>query len=145
MKSRKRRYIQNTSEDDSDKENDELRLHLTIAPDEEKEVDYEILDRKYPIKEWKTECLGTKPQAMRCLKHDWNILSWKLHGSSGVHTLVTETGLVIHMLVEMKYPLRKEVLMQMLKLKLESEEDSTMALELIRFIKKLLAELEPEE
>ncbi|GKD13418.1 hypothetical protein Tco_1197825, partial [Tanacetum coccineum] len=46
MKSRKRRYIQNTSEDDSDKENDELRLHLTIAPNEEKEVDYEILDRK---------------------------------------------------------------------------------------------------
>ncbi|GJT55736.1 hypothetical protein Tco_0990790 [Tanacetum coccineum] len=58
LKSRKRRYIQNTSEDDSDKENDELRLHLTIAPEEEKEVDYEILDRKYPIKEWKTECLG---------------------------------------------------------------------------------------
>ncbi|GJY16340.1 putative ribonuclease H-like domain-containing protein [Tanacetum coccineum] len=62
MKSRKRRYIQITSEDDSEKEYDELRLHLTIAPDEEKEVDYEILDRKYPIKEWKTECLGTKPQ-----------------------------------------------------------------------------------
>ncbi|GJR74591.1 putative ribonuclease H-like domain-containing protein [Tanacetum coccineum] len=62
MKSRKRRYIQNTSEDDSKKDNDELRLHLTIAPDEEKEVDYEILDRKYPIKEWKTKCLGTKPQ-----------------------------------------------------------------------------------
>ncbi|GJW64522.1 hypothetical protein Tco_0116406 [Tanacetum coccineum] len=62
MKSRKRRFIQNTFEDDSEKENDELRLHLTIDPDEEKEVDYEILDRKYPIKEWKTECLGTKPQ-----------------------------------------------------------------------------------
>ncbi|GJU82543.1 hypothetical protein Tco_1284908 [Tanacetum coccineum] len=205
MKSRKRRYIQNTSEDDSDKENDELRLHLTIAPDEEKEVDYEILDRKYPIKEWKTECLGTKPQTdqaehieeinqnvvirsngqkryfstlMRVLsifdredlnavyqlvmdrfqdeipegfdrvlwgdlmvmfnpddendfwnaQQDWNIVSWKLHGSSGVHTLVTETGLIIHMLVEKRYPLRKEILMQMLKLKLESEEDSTMAL-----------------
>ncbi|GJT08830.1 hypothetical protein Tco_0843292 [Tanacetum coccineum] len=56
-----------------------------------------------------------------------------------VHTLVTEAGLVIHMLV--KYPLRKKVLVQMLKLKLESEEDSTMALELIRFVKKLLAEL----
>ncbi|GKF97145.1 hypothetical protein Tco_0292966, partial [Tanacetum coccineum] len=62
MKSRKRRYIQNTSEDDNEKENDELRLHLTIALDEEKEVDYEILDRKYPIKESKTECLGIKPQ-----------------------------------------------------------------------------------
>ncbi|GJZ78270.1 hypothetical protein Tco_0642942, partial [Tanacetum coccineum] len=44
-------------------------------------------------------------------QQDWNIVSWKLHGSSG----------------------------------LESEEDSTMALELIRFIKKLLAELEPED
>ncbi|GJR10259.1 hypothetical protein Tco_0792911 [Tanacetum coccineum] len=222
MKSRKRRYIQNTSEDDSDKENDELRLHLTIAPDEEKEVDYEILDRKYPIKEWKTECLGTKPQTdqaehleeinlnvvirsneqkryfstlMSVLsifdredlnavyqlvmdrfldeipkgfervlwgdlmvmfnpddesefwgsQQDWKIVSWKLHSSSGVHTLVTKEGVVIHMLVEKKYPLRKDVLMQMLKLKLESEKDSTMALELIRFIKKLVAELEPEE
>ncbi|GKC61849.1 hypothetical protein Tco_1089447, partial [Tanacetum coccineum] len=63
---------------------------------------------------------------------DWNIVSWKLHGSSGVHTIMTEGGLVIHMLVEKKYPLKKEVLLQMLKLKLESEEDSTMALELIR-------------
>ncbi|GKB32726.1 hypothetical protein Tco_0872127 [Tanacetum coccineum] len=53
-------------------------------------------------------------------QQDWHIVSWKLHGSSGVHTLVTETELVIHMLVEKKYPLRKEVLMQMLKLKLES-------------------------
>ncbi|GJT62700.1 ribonuclease H-like domain-containing protein [Tanacetum coccineum] len=222
MKSRKRRYIQNTSEDDSDKENDELRLYLTIAQDEEKEVDYEILDRKYPIKEWKTECLGAKPQTDQA-EHleeinlnvvirsngqkryfstlmtvlsifdredlnavyqlvmdkyqdempegfdrvlwgdlmvlfnpddkdefwssqlDWIIVSWKLHSSSGIHTLVTDTGLVIHMLVEKKYPLRKEVLMQMLKLKLESEEENTMALELIKFVKKILAELESEE
>ncbi|GJZ91020.1 hypothetical protein Tco_0662947 [Tanacetum coccineum] len=49
------------------------------------------------------------------------------------------------MLVEKKYPLRKEVLMQMLKLKLESEEENTMALELIKFVKKILAELESEE
>ncbi|GJT19903.1 putative ribonuclease H-like domain-containing protein [Tanacetum coccineum] len=32
-----------------------------------------------------------------------------LHGSSGVHTLMTEAGLVIHMLVEKKYPLRKKL------------------------------------
>ncbi|GJT24203.1 hypothetical protein Tco_0894140 [Tanacetum coccineum] len=222
MKSRKRRYIQNTSEDDSDKENDELRLYLTIAQDEEKEVDYEILDRKYPIKEWKTECLGAKPQTNQA-EHleeinlnvvirsngqkryfstlmtvlsifdredlnvvyqlvmekyqdempegfdrvlwgdlmvlfnpddkdefwssqlDWIIVSWKLHSSSGIHTLVTDTGLIIHMLVEKKYPLRKEVLKQMLKLKLESEEENTMALELIKFVRKILAELESEE
>ncbi|GJS70843.1 hypothetical protein Tco_0703684 [Tanacetum coccineum] len=78
-------------------------------------------------------------------QQDWKIVSWKLHGSSGVHALVTDTGLVIHMLVEKKYPLRKEVLKQMLKLKLESEEESTMALELIKFVKKILTELESEE
>ncbi|GJW72076.1 reverse transcriptase domain-containing protein [Tanacetum coccineum] len=170
MKSMKRRYIQNTSEDDSDKENDELRLYLTIAQDEEKEVDYEILDRKYPIKEWKTECLGVKLQTDQAeyleeiklnvvtrsngqkrhfstlmtvlsifdredlnavyqlvmeiyqdempegfdkvlwgdlmvmfnsddenefwnAQQDWKIVSWKLHGSSGVHVLVTDTVL----------------------------------------------------
>ncbi|GJW94794.1 hypothetical protein Tco_0174466 [Tanacetum coccineum] len=38
-----------------------------------------------------------------------------------------------------KYPLRKKVLFANVELKLESEEDSTMALELIRFVKKLLA------
>ncbi|GJZ16264.1 hypothetical protein Tco_0551941 [Tanacetum coccineum] len=157
------------------------------APDEDKEVDYEILNKKYPIVEWKSEYLGIKPQhdetkdleeinlnvvirsngqrryfstLMRMLsifdredlsavyrlvmdryqdeipegfdrvlwgnlmimfnpsdedkfwksQQDWNVVSWKLHGSSG----------------------------------LESEEDSTMAFELIRFVKKLLVELEPK-
>ncbi|GJY53281.1 hypothetical protein Tco_0444945 [Tanacetum coccineum] len=73
-------------------------------------------------------------------------------GSVAVYQLVMDRfqdeipeGLVYSIcFVEKKYPLRKEVLMQMLKLKLESEEDSTMALELIKLIKKILAELEPE-
>ncbi|GJY81108.1 hypothetical protein Tco_0493859 [Tanacetum coccineum] len=78
-------------------------------------------------------------------QQDWNVVSWKLHGSSGVHTLMTESGLVIHMLVEKKYPLRRKLLLKMLELKLESEEDSTMALELIRFVKKLVTKLEPED
>ncbi|GJY82522.1 hypothetical protein Tco_0495898 [Tanacetum coccineum] len=45
---------------------------------------------------------------------------------------------------ENKYPLKKEVLSQLIELKLETEEDSTMALELIRFVKKQIAELEPK-
>ncbi|GJX17642.1 reverse transcriptase domain-containing protein [Tanacetum coccineum] len=212
MKSRKRRYIQNTSEDNNEKEDDELKLYLSIVQDEEKEVDYEILDRKYPIIDWKTVCLGTKPQFdeskeeeinlnvvtrsngqqryfsilttvlsifdredlnvvfqlvmdkyhdempegfervlwgdLKVLfnpdeqdefwssQHEWKVISWKLHSSSGVHTLMTNEGVVIHMLTEKKYPLKKEIVVQMLNLKLESEEESTMALELIRFIKK---------
>ncbi|GKC98773.1 hypothetical protein Tco_1169048 [Tanacetum coccineum] len=69
-------------------------------------------------------------------QHEWKVISWKLHSSSGVHTLMTNEGVVIHMLTEKKYPLKKEIVVQMLNLKLESEEESTMALELIRFIKK---------
>ncbi|GKB18462.1 hypothetical protein Tco_0852385 [Tanacetum coccineum] len=78
-------------------------------------------------------------------QHEWKIISWKLHSSSGVHTLMTNEGVVIHMLTEKKYPLKKEILVQMLNLRLESEEESTMALELIRFIKKVLADLESKE
>ncbi|GJT37873.1 hypothetical protein Tco_0937738 [Tanacetum coccineum] len=53
-------------------------------------------------------------------QQDWNIVSWKLHGSSG-YIFNDWTCLVIHM---------KSV---------------TMALELIRFVKKQVAELEPED
>ncbi|GJU60785.1 hypothetical protein Tco_1238551 [Tanacetum coccineum] len=189
--------------------------------DEEKEVDYEVLDKKYPIIDWKTVCLGTKPQFdeskeeeinlnvvtrsngqeryfsvlttvlsifdredlnavfqlvmdkyhdempegfervlwgdLKVLfkpdeqdefwssQHEWKVISWKLHSSSGVHTLMTNEGVVIHMLTEKKYPLKKEIVVQMLNLRLESEEESTMALELIRFIKKVLADLESKE
>ncbi|GJT04920.1 ribonuclease H-like domain, reverse transcriptase, RNA-dependent DNA polymerase [Tanacetum coccineum] len=65
IKFKKRDSLQDTSQDepsDTEKENDELRLCLTIAPDEDKEVDYEILDKKYPIIDWKTQNFGTKPQ-----------------------------------------------------------------------------------
>ncbi|GKC11955.1 reverse transcriptase domain-containing protein [Tanacetum coccineum] len=164
MKSRKRRFKQDTSQDDPsdiEKENDELRLCLTIAPDEDKEVDYEILDKKYPIIDWKTEYLGTKPQfdeSKRLEEINLNVVTrsngQKRYFSTlmrvlsvfdredldavyklvmdiyqdkipeGVHTLMTDEGLVIHMLIEKKYPLKKEIVMQMLKLKLESEEES---------------------
>ncbi|GJZ61078.1 hypothetical protein Tco_0617215, partial [Tanacetum coccineum] len=142
----------------SEKENDELRLCLTTAPDEDKEVDYEILDKKYPIIEWKTEYLGTKPQfdetkileeinlnvviRSNGQRRYFSTLIYQDEIPEGVHTLMTEAGLVIHMLVEKKYPLRKKVLLKMLELKLESEEDSTMALELIRFVKKLIVLME---
>ncbi|GJU52380.1 hypothetical protein Tco_1226094 [Tanacetum coccineum] len=216
------RLIKKMNEKGIDSSKNEMVKEEDKEEEVRKRVDYEILDRKYPIKEWKTECFGTKPQddkaehleeinqnvvirsnrqkryfstLMRVLsifdredlnvvyqlvmdryqdeilegfdrvlwgdlmvmfnpddedkfwnsQQDWNIVSWKLHGSSGVHTLVTEAGLVIHMLVEKKYPLRKKVLLKMLELKLESEEDSTMEIELIKFVKKQVAELEPED
>ncbi|GKB10662.1 hypothetical protein Tco_0844585 [Tanacetum coccineum] len=63
---RKRRFSQATTmgdDEDSEyeKEKEQLSLCLTIASDEDKEVDYEILDQKSPIIEWKSEYYGLKP------------------------------------------------------------------------------------
>nr|GEU57232.1 hypothetical protein [Tanacetum cinerariifolium] len=58
-----------------------------------------------------------------------------------VHTLFMDCALMeINMLVKKKYPLIKELLKKMLNLQLEAEEESTMAFELIKFIKSLLEE-----
>ncbi|GJS85157.1 hypothetical protein Tco_0751698 [Tanacetum coccineum] len=191
------------------REDDDLKICLHISPDEDKVIDVESLDHQYPIIEWQSFFLTTKPQHdqtkpdediylnkvtrsnghqrfFRTLmgvlsildredlkviyelvmeeykdrlpegfdrmlwgdlmimfnqgdtadfwdtQQDWKLISWKLHSSSGVHTIMTSTGLVFHMLVESKYPLTKEVLSQMLELKLETEEESSMAWSLIK-------------
>ncbi|GJY16742.1 hypothetical protein Tco_0387164 [Tanacetum coccineum] len=201
------------------REDDDLKICLHIAPDEDKVIDVEILDHQYPIVEWQSFFLTTKPQYdqskpdediylnkvtrsnghqrfFRTLmgvlsildredlkviyelvmeeykdrlpegfdkmlwgdlmimfnqgdtadfwdtQQNWKLISWKLHSSSGVHTIMTSAGLVFHMLVENRYPLTKEVLSQMLELKLETEEESSMALELIKFVKQQLEEFE---
>ncbi|GKF78523.1 hypothetical protein Tco_0234091, partial [Tanacetum coccineum] len=46
-------------EENKGEENTRKRKH---APDKDKEVDFEILDKKYLIIDWKTESLGSKPQ-----------------------------------------------------------------------------------
>ncbi|GJX47699.1 hypothetical protein Tco_0272889 [Tanacetum coccineum] len=71
----------------------------------------------------------------------WELLRWKLHEYSGVHSLFLDgTSIQINMLVEKKYPLKKEILEKMINLKIEAEEESTMAHELIKFIKSQIAE-----
>ncbi|GJR90758.1 copia protein [Tanacetum coccineum] len=58
-----------------------------------------------------------------------------------IHTLFMDgTPMEINMLVEKKYPLIKELLEKMLNLQLEAEKESTMAFELIKFIKSMLEE-----
>ncbi|GKA73571.1 hypothetical protein Tco_0779873 [Tanacetum coccineum] len=74
-------------------------------------------------------------------QQDWKLMKWKLHESCGIHTLsMWSTPIEINMLVEKKYPLTKDILKKMLRLQLEAEEESTMALELVKFIKSLLEE-----
>ena len=74
-------------------------------------------------------------------QQDCKVLSWKLNERCGVHSLIIDgEPMRVNMLVEKKYPLSKGVLKQMLDLKLEAEEESTMAFELIKFIKSWLEE-----
>ncbi|GJU81017.1 hypothetical protein Tco_1283382 [Tanacetum coccineum] len=71
----------------------------------------------------------------------WELLRWKLHEYNGVHSLFLDgTSIQINMLVEKKYPLKKTILEKMINLKIEAEEDSNMAIELIKFIKSQIAE-----
>ncbi|GKB61804.1 hypothetical protein Tco_0917990 [Tanacetum coccineum] len=72
---------------------------------------------------------------------DWKLLKWKLHENCGIHTLfMGGTPMQINILVEKKYPLIKDLLEKMLNLQLEAEEESTMAFELLKFIKSHIKE-----
>ncbi|GJY44042.1 hypothetical protein Tco_0432255, partial [Tanacetum coccineum] len=72
----------------------------------------------------------------------YNLLLWgDLKVICGVHTLLMDGTLTsFNMLVEKRYPLIKEMLQKMLNWKLEAEAESTMAFELLKFIKSQLEE-----
>ncbi|GJU75403.1 hypothetical protein Tco_1272473 [Tanacetum coccineum] len=71
-------------------------------------------------------------------QQDWTLISWKLYENCGVHLLLMDGTLTcFNMLVEKIYPLIKEMLEKMLNWKLEAEADSTMAFELLKFIKSI--------
>ncbi|GKB33386.1 hypothetical protein Tco_0872787 [Tanacetum coccineum] len=59
----KKRVKKDSKRKFTSKDDEELRLCLTIVSDKDKEVDYEILNKKYPIKEWISEYLTTKLQS----------------------------------------------------------------------------------
>ncbi|GJS55781.1 hypothetical protein Tco_0629143 [Tanacetum coccineum] len=108
-----------------EKEKEELRLNLKIISGDDSEVNNEPLSKRFPIVNWEYKLLGNVDAKDIC----------------GVHTLFMDgTPMVINMLVEKKYPLIKELLEKMLNLQLEAEEESTMAFELLKFIKSMLEE-----
>ncbi|GJT03127.1 hypothetical protein Tco_0824296 [Tanacetum coccineum] len=74
-------------------------------------------------------------------QESWKVLRWRLYENSGVHSVfLIDTPMEINMLVEKKYPLKKEILEKMINLKLQAEEESTMAFELIKFTRSQIVE-----
>ncbi|GJY27973.1 hypothetical protein Tco_0403740 [Tanacetum coccineum] len=84
-------------------------LHTLFEPDEEDEI-------------WKNQ-------------HEYNMISWSLYDFCGIHILLMQNGIAIHMLTEKKYPLSQEMISNMLKKKLEVDHESSHAFELLRFIR----------
>ncbi|GJR57066.1 hypothetical protein Tco_1499228 [Tanacetum coccineum] len=68
-------------------------------------------------------------------QHEYNLLSWRLCDFCGIHILLMDNGLAIHMLTEKKYPLSQEMLSKMLSTRLEVDHESSQAFELLRFIR----------
>ncbi|GKE34431.1 hypothetical protein Tco_1453753 [Tanacetum coccineum] len=52
-------------------------------------------------------------------QQDYNLISWRLFDSCGVHVLLMNTRVAIHMMIEKKYPLTQEMLSRMLNRRLE--------------------------
>ncbi|GJR60774.1 hypothetical protein Tco_1502936 [Tanacetum coccineum] len=68
-------------------------------------------------------------------QQDYNLISWRLFDSCGIHMLLMHTGIAIHMMIEKKYPLTQEMLSRMLSRRLEVDQESEMAFELLRTCK----------
>ncbi|GJV14668.1 hypothetical protein Tco_1359991 [Tanacetum coccineum] len=71
-------------------------------------------------------------------QQDYTLISWRLYDSCGIHLLLMDTGITIHMMVEKKYPLTPEMLSRMLSGKLEVVHECEMAYELLRFTRSRL-------
>ncbi|GJT62199.1 putative reverse transcriptase domain-containing protein [Tanacetum coccineum] len=87
-------------------------LHTLFEPDEEDEI-------------WKYQ-------------HEYNLISWRLCDFCGIHILLMQNGIAIHMLTEKKYPLSQEMITMMLNKRLEVDHESTQAYELLKFIRSQL-------
>ncbi|GJZ67743.1 hypothetical protein Tco_0630983 [Tanacetum coccineum] len=74
-------------------------------------------------------------------QQDFNLISWRLFDSCGVHVLLTNTGVAIHMMIEKKCPITQEMLSRMLNRRLEVDYESEMAFELFRFTRSQLQNL----
>ncbi|GKC09604.1 hypothetical protein Tco_1001214, partial [Tanacetum coccineum] len=70
-------------------------------------------------------------------QHEYNLISWRLFDSCGIHILLMDNGIAIHMMIEKKYPLTQEMLSKMLSRKLEVDHENEMVFELLRCLSRM--------
>ncbi|GKC93134.1 hypothetical protein Tco_1158576 [Tanacetum coccineum] len=124
----------------------DLPLSGGSTPRSDKDSNFDVLDAEQITTTGPSHVSTARPEVndqdeLWMDQLDWKLLKWKLHENCEVYTLFMDgTPMEINMLVEQKYPLIKELLEKILNLKLEVEEESTMAFDLIKFIKSMLEE-----
>ncbi|GJU99448.1 hypothetical protein Tco_1328719 [Tanacetum coccineum] len=91
-------------------------LHTLFEPDEEDEI-------------WKNQ-------------HEYNVISWSLYDFCGIHILLMQNGIAIHMLTKKKYPLSQEMITKMLNKRLKVDHESTQAYELLKFIRSQVQKID---
>ncbi|GJS23615.1 hypothetical protein Tco_0452247 [Tanacetum coccineum] len=144
-------------EDEVEKE--ELRACLDIVPGDDIAVNVEYLATKYLIVDWKTHILTENMMYYQIIRADGSSRNYKIFSGMlddfdrhdvidlyrlrlfdlcGVHVLLMDTGISIHMMVEKTYPLILEMLSRILNIRLEVDHESEMAFELLKFTRSQL-------
>nr|GEW21297.1 reverse transcriptase domain-containing protein [Tanacetum cinerariifolium] len=111
-------------EDNTKKE--ELGACLDILPGDNFAINVESLAAKYAIVDWKTQILTEnmiEEDEIWKAQQDYNLISWILFDSCGVHVLLMDSGIAIYMMVEWKYPLIQEILSRMLNRRLKIDHE----------------------
>nr|GEW99531.1 retrovirus-related Pol polyprotein from transposon TNT 1-94 [Tanacetum cinerariifolium] len=137
-------------EDDTEKK--ELKAYLDIVTEDEFVMEFESLETKYLIIDWKTHVLTEDFMYYQIIRADGSSKNYKIFSEMlddfdrqdvmDLHRLVEER-IAIHMLIEKKYPIGQEMISKMLSKRLEVNQDSEMAFELLRQISRMAIERPP--
>nr|GEV25187.1 hypothetical protein [Tanacetum cinerariifolium] len=149
-KSPMKQKVNDQDSKDSDKEH---RKCLKVVPDDDKAIDYETLDVKSLIVDYESQVLGTNEagdvHVYKLTRLDGSYRHF-LTFSRMLEVLDRQDMLDSHKIIikrflandleEKRYPLTKEILEKMLSSRLEAKNESTLALDLIKFIKLQIEE-----
>nr|GEU92461.1 hypothetical protein [Tanacetum cinerariifolium] len=118
------------SNDPKEMSEEDVQNMLEIVPVSEFKV--EALQVKYPIIDWEIHSEDADDVLWKLQKYMHYPITWKLYTNCGVHQVSSTTrNHDMFMLIEKDYPLSNGVMTLMLSAKLQVEEDSEMAKDLV--------------
>ncbi|GJS32451.1 hypothetical protein Tco_0530833 [Tanacetum coccineum] len=129
-------------EDDIEKE--DLKAYLDIIPGDDVAADIKSLATNEMLDDFDRQDILFQPDEedeVWSYQHEYNLISWRLFDSCGIHILLMDNGISIYMMIEKKYPLTQEMLSKMLSRKLEVDHENEMA---FKFLSLLLREYKAE-